>query len=85
MAEIEIELNMKHIGEISALTECGKVLKPMRGPGITGIVNLGNSCYMNSVLQALFNIPEFQERFSKNAEKYFESSNDPTNDFNVQM
>lgn len=85
MAEMEIELNLKHIDEISALTESGKLLKPMRGPGITGIVNLGNSCYMNSVMQALFNIPEFQERFSKNAEKYFEFCNDPTNDFNAQM
>jgi ubiquitin carboxyl-terminal hydrolase 5/13 len=85
MLEMEIELNMKHYGEISALTESGKALKPMRGPGITGIVNLGNSCYLNSLMQALFTIPDFQERFTRNADKYFEAATDPLTDFNLQM
>lgn len=35
------------------------------GSGFTGMQNLGNSCYMASVMQTLFMIPEFQTRFYK--------------------
>lgn len=35
----------------------------MYGPGYTGMQNLGNSCYMASVMQSMFVIPEFQDRF----------------------
>jgi len=85
MLEMEIELNMKHLSEISALTETGKTLKPMRGPGLTGMANMGNSCYLNSLMQILFTIPEFQDRFSFSANKYFQAAYDPLNDFNLQM
>lgn len=30
--------------------EDGKVLKNIYGPGLTGLKNLGNSCYINSVI-----------------------------------
>lgn len=35
------------------------------GGGYTGLSNLGNSCYMASVLQVLFNLPAFQRRYFK--------------------
>ena len=38
-------------------------LKPALGPGFTGIHNLGNSCYMNSLMQVLFSIPDFIKEF----------------------
>lgn len=85
MIEMEIDLNKRNYSEISALTEAGKNLKPLCGPGLTGLTNLGNSCYLNSVVQVLFTIPNFEERFIKNGPAYIDASQDPVADFNVQM
>jgi ubiquitin carboxyl-terminal hydrolase 5/13 len=44
---------------------------PLFGPGLTGFSNLGNSCYMASVLQALFALPAFQERYFASAQQHW--------------
>eukprot|EP00795_Rhopilema_esculentum_P007232 gene7232-12915_t len=62
MTELEIEANMKLKAEWDNIQESGRDLKPMHGPSYTGMINLGNSCYMNSVMQVLFTTPEFQAR-----------------------
>lgn len=46
--------------------------------------NLGNSCYMNSVMQVLFTIKDFQEKYYKNCDFYFDHAKDPVHDFNTQ-
>ncbi|KAG8136194.1 hypothetical protein E2320_009182 [Naja naja] len=48
------------VSEWEVIQESGMKLKPMYGPGYTGMKNMGNSCYISSVLQAIFSIPEFQ-------------------------
>ncbi|CAG8554927.1 18608_t:CDS:10 [Acaulospora morrowiae] len=61
MTELQIEHNLKY--DFSMVTEDGKELEPLFGPGYTGIKNLGNSCYMASVLQSVFALDAFQKRY----------------------
>ncbi|KAJ4442782.1 ubiquitin carboxyl-terminal hydrolase 5 [Periplaneta americana] len=85
MVELELDLNQK-FGEWVALQEAGSQLKPLYGAGYTGLVNLGNSCYMNSIMQVIFVIPDFVKRFVEQSSNIFDSSScDPASDFNVQM
>jgi ubiquitin carboxyl-terminal hydrolase 5/13 len=61
LTELQIEQNLKW--EFSMATADGKELKPLSGPGFTGLKNLGNSCYLASVIQCLFSFPEFRQRY----------------------
>lgn len=61
MVELELDLNQK-FDEWVALQEAASKLTPVYGPGYTGLVNLGNSCYLNSVMQMVFTIPDFVKR-----------------------
>lgn len=85
MIELELDINQR-VGEWSILTESSSNLEPISGPGFTGMKNLGNSCYMNSVMQTLFTIPDFIHRFVDKAPEIFSTHpSNPANDFDVQL
>ena len=85
MIELELDLNQR-FSEWVALQETASKLTPLYGPGYTGLANLGNSCYLNSVMQMLLVIPDFVKRFVDGAPHIFNQNYaDPANDFNIQM
>ncbi|KAN0065992.1 ubiquitin C-terminal hydrolase Ubp14 [Thecaphora frezii] len=61
MTELQIEQNFEF--DFTMTGDDGKALEPLYGPGYTGLRNLGNSCYLASVVQSLFAIPSFQRRY----------------------
>ncbi|KAI1121178.1 ubiquitin carboxyl-terminal hydrolase 14 [Nemania abortiva] len=62
LTEMQIEQNLQW--EFSMTTDDGKELRPLFGPSLTGLKNLGNSCYLASILQCLFDLPAFQGRYN---------------------
>ncbi|XP_066567891.1 ubiquitin carboxyl-terminal hydrolase 5 isoform X1 [Amia ocellicauda] len=85
MTELEIAVNQR-MGEWEVIQEAGSTLRPLSGPGLTGMVNLGNSCYLNSVMQVLFTVPDFQNKYVSKIEKILnDAPSDPTQDFKTQV
>lgn len=61
MTEMNLEFNLNLT--LSKTIEDGKILVPIYGEGNTGMENIGNSCYMNSIVQILFSLENFKEKF----------------------
>lgn len=61
MTELQLEQNLKF--DFNMTGEDGKEMEPVFGPALTGLRNLGNSCYMASVLQTIFSLPAFHARY----------------------
>lgn len=81
LTELQIEQNLKW--DFSLTAEDGTELEPLFGPGLTGLKNLGNSCYISSVIQCLFSLPQFQQRYSKS--NMGQSCREPAQDLEVQL
>ena len=84
MVELEIDMNQR-IGEWAILTESGSKLLPVWGPDNTGLHNLGNTCYMNSVLQVLNTLPEFREFYGRPQWLDRGDLQDPASDLQLQF
>ncbi|KAK5994872.1 Ubiquitin carboxyl-terminal hydrolase 14 [Cladobotryum mycophilum] len=82
LTEMQIEQNLKW--DFSMTTEDGKESKPVFGPGLTGLKNLGNSCYLASIIQCLFDIPSFQARYF-NLNRDLPVVQDPADDIETQL
>uniref|UniRef100_A0A8C5I8V8 Ubiquitin carboxyl-terminal hydrolase n=1 Tax=Gouania willdenowi TaxID=441366 RepID=A0A8C5I8V8_GOUWI len=74
------------VSEWEVIQESGMKLKAVYGSGYTGVKNLGNSCYLGTVMQVLFSIPDFQRMYVGNLQRIFDYSPlDPTGDFATQI
>ncbi|KAH0538106.1 hypothetical protein FGG08_005268 [Glutinoglossum americanum] len=82
LTEMQIEQNLRW--EFSMTTADGKELKPLFGKGLTGLKNLGNSCYLASILQCLFALPVFQERYYRPSST-LPISQQPAEDLETQL
>ncbi|OJJ49497.1 hypothetical protein ASPZODRAFT_127964 [Penicilliopsis zonata CBS 506.65] len=82
LMEMQIDHNMRW--EFSMMKSDGHELSPVFGPGLTGLTNLGNSCYLSSIVQSLFSLPEFQKRYFLPMHEQ-PAIKTPAQDFETQM
>lgn len=83
LTEMQIEQNLKW--EFAMTSEDGKELKPVFGHGLTGLKNLGNSCYLNSILQCLYSLPAFKERYYDAVQGQLPDLLNPAEDLETQL
>ncbi|CAK9301879.1 unnamed protein product [Gordionus sp. m RMFG-2023] len=84
LSELEIEMNENYF-EWNAIQELSGNLKPIYGPGFTGIYNLGNTCYISSIMQMIFALPLFKSYFYDNYKHFMLGSlSDTLHNFDAQ-
>ncbi|KAI1713908.1 ubiquitin carboxyl-terminal hydrolase domain-containing protein [Ditylenchus destructor] len=65
-------LNMEYNQtEFFAIQEQGTELQAVYGPGFTGLINLGSSCYINSLIQVLGTVPDFMQYCANQSKEAF--------------
>ncbi|KAJ7981674.1 Ubiquitin carboxyl-terminal hydrolase [Quillaja saponaria] len=88
MTTAERELDQNTNFDWNRIQESGQEVEPIFGPGYTGLVNLGNSCYLAATMQVVFSTHSFCSRYyiKQNLKEAFGSAPaDPTVDLNMQL
>lgn len=83
LTEINLDQNMNWQFQLDG--KDGEKLQPIFGPSFTGLSNLGNSCYLNSVVQALFDLSPYQDYFKNQKFPDFKTIADPSKDLASQL
>lgn len=78
---IELNLDQNLNWEFNLDGANGERLPPVYGPDLTGFQNLGNSCYLNSVIQALYSL----KALDYFRDKSFPKVADPATDLESQL
>lgn len=82
LTEMNIDENLRW--EFSMTDEAGREFKKVFGKELTGLKNLGNSCYLASSIQCLFSLPQFQERYNLTGQE-LPTVDDPAQDLETQL
>ncbi|XP_042453515.1 ubiquitin carboxyl-terminal hydrolase 14-like isoform X1 [Zingiber officinale] len=88
MTTAERELDQNTNFDWNRIQESGQEVELLFGPGYTGLLNLGNSCYMASTIQVVFTTHAFNARYHKNQslkKAFAMAPSDPTLDLNMQL
>lgn len=88
MTTAERELDQNTNFDWNRIQESGQDVEPICGPGYTGLVNLGNSCYLAATMQVVFSTHSFYTRYYKNQTlktAFAMAPADPTVDLNMQL
>ncbi|KAG5558761.1 hypothetical protein RHGRI_008647 [Rhododendron griersonianum] len=88
MTTAERELDQNTNFDWNRIQESGQDREPLFGSGYTGLVNLGNSCYLAATMQVVFSTRSFCSRYymTQSLKKAFEAAPaDPTVDLNTQL
>ncbi|KAL6538376.1 ubiquitin-specific protease ubp14 [Orobanche gracilis] len=85
-AERELDHNTNY--DWNRIQESGEEIEPLFGSGYTGLVNLGNSCYLAATMQVMFSTRGFCSRYylDQSLKVAFDTAPaDPTVDLNAQL
>ncbi|KAL0406854.1 UNVERIFIED_CONTAM: Ubiquitin carboxyl-terminal hydrolase 14 [Sesamum latifolium] len=88
MTTAERELDQNTNFDWNRIQESGQEVEPLFGPGYTGLVNLGNSCYLAATMQVVFSTRGFCSRYylDQGLKVAFDTApSDPTVDLNTQL
>lgn len=88
MTTAERELDQNTNFDWNRIQESGQEVEPLFGPGYTGLINLGNSCYLAATMQVVFSTRFFCSRYymNQNLKLAFDTApSDPTIDLNMQL
>lgn len=77
LVELQIEQNVNW--DFNLKNEKGENLPAVYGQGLTGLKNLGNSCYLASVTQVLFSLDEYKNKFNQDPTLFTQEDHDNLN------